>query len=43
MSRKPTGGKPGAPEGNKNALKHGLYAKHYTPQSRSDLDAYAAA
>ena len=29
---------PGAPRGNKNALKHGLYAKHYIPQSRHDLE-----
>jgi hypothetical protein len=29
---------PGAPHGNKNALKHGLYAKHYIPQNRNDLE-----
>ena len=27
----------GAPKGNTNALKHGLYAKHYTPEQRKDL------
>jgi hypothetical protein len=26
-----------APQGNKNALKHGLYAKHYTEQQKKDL------
>ena len=26
-----------APKGNKNALKHGLYAKHYTEQQKKDL------
>ena len=26
-----------APKGNKNALKHGLYAKHYTESQRRDL------
>jgi hypothetical protein len=30
--------RPGAPRGNKNALKHGLYAKHYVRQSRHDLE-----
>ena len=29
---------PGAPVGNKNALRHGLYAKHYVPRSRQALD-----
>ena len=29
---------PGAPRGNKNALRHGLYAKHYVPKSRHDLE-----
>jgi hypothetical protein len=29
---------PGKP-GNKNALKHGLYAKHYTPQEQAELKA----
>ncbi len=29
----------GAKKGNKNALKHGLYARHFTPESRLDLDA----
>ena len=27
----------GAPKGNKNALKHGLYAKHFTPEERAGL------
>ncbi len=27
----------GAPKGNTNALKHGLYAKHYTPAERAEL------
>ncbi len=27
-----------APKGNKNALKHGLYAKHYTEAQRHDLE-----
>ena len=27
----------GAPKGNTNALKHGLYAKHYTPEQRNEL------
>ena len=31
--------RPGAPKGNKNALKHGLYAWHYTPSDRADLGA----
>ena len=35
---KPKQNHPGAPPGNKNALKHGLYAKHYIPQSRDALD-----
>jgi hypothetical protein len=35
LRRKPH---PGAPPGNKNNLKHGLYAKHYVPQSRLALD-----
>ena len=39
MPRKPTGRKPGAPPGNQNALQHGIYRKHYLPESRSDLDA----
>lgn len=26
-----------APKGNTNALKHGLYAKHYTPEERAEL------
>ncbi|MGA2489997.1 MAG: hypothetical protein ABSF99_07385 [Anaerolineales bacterium] len=26
-----------APKGNTNALKHGLYAKHYTPEQRKEL------
>jgi hypothetical protein len=26
-----------APAGNKNALRHGLYAKHYTEQQKKDL------
>ena len=38
MSRKPTGRKPGAPVGNKNALQHGIYGKHYPPKSRIDLE-----
>lgn len=27
----------GAPKGNCNALKHGLYAKHYTPEQKEEL------
>jgi len=27
----------GAPKGNKNALKNGLYAKHFTPEERDSL------
>jgi hypothetical protein len=27
----------GAPKGNKNALKNGLYAKHFTPEEREGL------
>jgi hypothetical protein len=27
----------GAPKGNKNALKNGLYAKHFTPEERAGL------
>ena len=27
----------GAPKGNKNALRNGLYAKHFTPQERAGL------
>jgi uncharacterized protein YjcR len=27
----------GAPKGNRNALKHGLYAKHFTPEERAGL------
>ncbi len=27
----------GATKGNKNALKHGLYAKHYTPAEQAEL------
>ena len=26
-----------APKGNSNALRHGLYAKHYTPEQRKEL------
>jgi len=29
--------KPGAPPGNKNALRHGLYAKHFTESERLRL------
>ncbi len=29
--------KRGAPKGNHNALKHGLYAKHYTPEILPEL------
>jgi hypothetical protein len=32
-----TPSKPGAPKGNTNALKHGLYAKHFTPAEREHL------
>jgi len=32
-----TGRKPGAPPGNLNALKHGLYAKHFTPEMLPEL------
>ncbi len=38
MARKPTGHRPGAPEGNQNALKHAIYSKHVAPQSRLDLE-----
>jgi len=27
----------GAPKGNCNAMKHGLYAKHYTPEEKEEL------
>ena len=27
----------GAPKGNTNALKHGLYAKHYSPEEQKEL------
>jgi hypothetical protein len=30
--------KRGAPYGNKNAYKHGFYARHYTPQEVSDFE-----
>jgi len=33
----PSGRKRGAPKGNQNALKHGLYAKHYTPEMLPEL------
>ena len=29
---------PGAPAGNKNALKHGLYARHFAPETRRGLE-----
>jgi hypothetical protein len=37
MSSKSTNRKRGAQSANKNALKHGLYAKHYSSQSSRDL------
>jgi hypothetical protein len=30
-----------APKGNANALRHGLYAKHYTPEQRKELSQMA--
>jgi len=35
---KPTPRKRGAPRGNKNALKHGFYARSFTPQEIADID-----
>jgi len=36
--RKPSGRKPGGQSGNKNALRHGFYAKEFTPDENNRLD-----
>ena len=38
MTYKPTGRRPGAPNGNTNHLKHGIYSRHISVEDNEELD-----